>query len=112
MEIKQLQKLFPTYSVQEIQKHAILARSSGEVDCVIDHRKEVINFNTISFASQNVKSKLTEISRNLRKCVQQIDVNREAEVRLQRIRVISNCNVAYVISHSVSWPRSARPCSR
>jgi translation initiation factor 3 subunit A len=90
MEIVQLQKLFPSLSVQEVQKQAIFARGNGQVDCMIDHRREVINFAPVSLSSQDVRYKLAEIACNLRKCVALVDTPNEAELAKKRERVFKS----------------------
>lgn len=59
---------------------AIFARGNGQVDCMIDHRREVINFSSVSLSSQDIRYKLSEIACNLRKCVALVDTPSEAEV--------------------------------
>lgn len=59
---------------------AIFARGNGQVDCTIDHRREVINFSSVGLSSQDIRYKLTEIACNLRKCVALVETPNEAEV--------------------------------
>jgi hypothetical protein len=80
MQIAKLQGLVPNLTHQDIEKRIVLAHRAGTVDCRIDHRHGVLRFNLSGNETEEFKSKLIDVSNNLRKVVQLIHPRTKAEV--------------------------------
>jgi len=84
MDIGHLGKLVPTLTLHDIEKRIVSAHHTTGLDCRIDHRNGLVHFNVSSFESDDLRFKLSDVTRNLRKCVEMINPQRKQEVDHRR----------------------------
>jgi len=86
--ISRLSSFLPFWEPSEIEIHLVYAIQSGAIECSIDHKQGYISFKTDSFESEDIRYKLTEITRNLHRCVSMIKADRKHEIAEKRRALI------------------------
>jgi len=82
-----------------MEKHIIDALNNKIVECRIDHRLGVIRFNIGSLESDEIRYKLCNISRNLRKCIDLIHPENRAQTNEKRRLVYQKLAVSIQEEH-------------
>jgi len=86
LEISQLHKFIPFWEADEIERRLIHTLQSRVLECRIDHKRRVVTFNVNSIESEDMKYKLIEISRNLRKCLALIHPKRREKLKKKDLK--------------------------
>eukprot|EP01124_Arcella_intermedia_P036218 TRINITY_DN944_c0_g1_i1.p1 TRINITY_DN944_c0_g1~~TRINITY_DN944_c0_g1_i1.p1 ORF type:complete len:1599 (-),score=476.58 TRINITY_DN944_c0_g1_i1:2-4798(-) len=107
LSISQLTSIFPLMGYTEMERRIMDGIVSGSLECRIDHRQGVLKFQTKSLESEQYRTKLTAIAKNLKKCVEAINPNLKAELAEKKKAVYTEIAKGIAEEHKAVQQRKA-----